>query len=187
MLGAVKGKENQGPGQGQRRAALLLVPWLVRAGARCFGFPGSPLHCGGSGRRGPAGVRAMDRAHSVACTRTCSQRNPGAGADPARRMRGGRNALGCISLLTFFVQALRRRSGANSGAGREAAKGRMPEVKKVSRSSTGRVEALAFWNQDQKQKRWIPAKNMRKRRATSGSQAQRQWVNSAPAPPACTR
>jgi len=51
---------------------------LLRAGARCFGSSGSPLHCGGSGRRGPAGVRAMDRAHSVASTRMCCQRNPAA-------------------------------------------------------------------------------------------------------------
>ena len=38
---------------------------LLRAGARCSGFSGSPLHCGVSGRSGPAGVRAMDRAHSA--------------------------------------------------------------------------------------------------------------------------
>ena len=50
---------------------------------------------------------------------------------------------GCVSLVTFFAQALRRRSGANSGAGREAAEGRMPGVKKVTRSSAGGVEALA--------------------------------------------
>ena len=94
---------------------------LLRAGARCFGSSGSPLHCGGSGRRGPAGVRAMDRAHSVASTGTCCQRNPAADVDRSWRMHERRNALGCISLVTFFVQA-----------------------KKVTRSSAGRVEALTL-------------------------------------------
>jgi hypothetical protein len=43
----------------------------------------------------------------------------------------------------FFARALRRKSGANSEAGRGAAKGRMPGVKKeVTRSSAGGVEAL---------------------------------------------
>jgi len=65
-------------------------------------------------------VGAMDRADSVACTRTCSQRNPAADADPERRMRAGRNVLGRVSLLTFSARA-----------------------EKVSRSSAGRVEALA--------------------------------------------
>ena len=46
-------------------AFALLPPLLLRAGARCLGFSGSPLHCGVSGRSGPAGVRAMDRAHSA--------------------------------------------------------------------------------------------------------------------------
>ena len=45
----------------------------------------------------------------------------------------------------FFARALRRRSGANSGAGPEGAEGRMPGVKKeVTRSSAGGVEALAL-------------------------------------------
>jgi hypothetical protein len=66
-------------------------------------------------------VGAMNRADSVACIGKRSQRNPAADADPERRMRIGRNVLGCISLMTFFAQALRRRSGANSEAGREAA------------------------------------------------------------------
>jgi hypothetical protein len=57
----------------------------------------------------------------------------------------GKRAAGCVFLwLPFFAQALRRRSGANSGAGRVAAKGRMPGVKKVTRSAVGRVEALHF-------------------------------------------
>jgi hypothetical protein len=46
--------------------------------------------------------------------------------------------------LPFFAQALRRRSGANGKAGRVAAEGRMPGVKKVTRSPKGRVEALHF-------------------------------------------
>jgi hypothetical protein len=49
-----------------------------------------------------------------------------------------------VPLVTFFAQALRRRSGANSVAGRVAAMGRMPGVKKVTRSSAGRVEAPFF-------------------------------------------
>jgi hypothetical protein len=49
-----------------------------------------------------------------------------------------------VSLVTFFAQALRRRSGANSVAGRAAAKGRRPGVKKATRSSAGRVEAPFF-------------------------------------------
>jgi hypothetical protein len=59
-------------------------------------------------------------------------------------------------LVTFFAQALRRRSGANSEAGRGAAKGRMPGVKKVTRSPAGRVEALHF-KRKKSQRRWIPA------------------------------
>jgi hypothetical protein len=59
-------------------------------------------------------------------------------------MPGERAAGGVLSLVTFFAQALRRRSGANSEAGREAAEGRMPGVKKVTRSTAGRVEALHF-------------------------------------------
>ena len=53
-------------------------------------------------------------------------------------------------MVTFFAQALRRRSGANSGAGREAAEGRMPGVKKVTRSPAGRVEALHFGKKGKK-------------------------------------
>lgn len=49
-----------------------------------------------------------------------------------------------VSLVTFFAQALRRRSGTNSVAGRAAAKGRTPGVKKVTRPSAGRVETLFF-------------------------------------------
>jgi len=62
-------------------------------------------------------------------------------------MRGGRNALGRVLFGDFLLH----------------------EQEKVTRSSTGRVEALAFWNQDQKQRRWMTshpavestAKNMR--------------------------
>ncbi|HXR63707.1 MAG TPA: hypothetical protein VN720_09240, partial [Rudaea sp.] len=58
------------------------------------------------------------------------------------RMPGERITGGVFLWLPFFAQALRRRSGANSAAGRVAAKGRMPGVKKVTRSPAGRVEAL---------------------------------------------
>jgi hypothetical protein len=48
-------------------------------------------------------------------------------------------------VTSFFARALRRRSGANNEAGRVAAKGRMPGVKKeVTRSSGGGVEAMFF-------------------------------------------
>ncbi len=57
------------------------------------------------------------------------------------RMPGDRATGGVFLWLSLFAQALRRRSGANSGAGRVAAKGRMPGVKKVTRSPEGRVEA----------------------------------------------
>ncbi len=92
---------------------------LLRAGARCSGFSGP--HCiaaaaGGNARRGGA----MDRAASVVWTGMCSQRNPAADANPARRMRVGRNALGRVSLLTFSARA-----------------------EKVRRSPAGRVEAFA--------------------------------------------
>ena len=60
------------------------------------------------------------------------------------RMPGDRATGGVFLWLSFFAQALRRRSGANSGAGRVAAEGRMPGVKKVTRSPAGRVEALHF-------------------------------------------
>src|SRR5262249_4422828 len=85
--------------------------------------------------------------------------NPGAPSRTRRtRMCGGRATPGCVSLVTFFAQALRRRSGANSGAGPEGAQGRMPGVKKVTRSPEGRVEALHLKQEDKsKSKNWIPA------------------------------
>jgi hypothetical protein len=49
-------------------------------------------------------------------------------------MPGDRAAGGVFLWLPFFAQALRRRSGANSAAGGGAAEGRMPGVKKVTRS-----------------------------------------------------
>ncbi|HET7779436.1 MAG TPA: hypothetical protein VFL07_12845, partial [Rudaea sp.] len=55
----------------------------------------------------------------------------------------------------FFAQALRRRSGANSEAGRRAAEGRMPGVKKsypLARRASG-----SFAIQGTKAKSWIPA------------------------------
>ena len=125
---------------------------LCAQDARCSWFP---LHCGGSGRDARRSG-AMDRADSAACTRMCTQRNTGeltrtfwAGARKAQ-------CQGCAFFgLPFFAQALRRRSGANSEAGGNAAKGRMPGVKKgnslgrwpsesfaLRRSPAGRVKAL---------------------------------------------
>ena len=66
-------------------------------------------------------------------------------------MPGGRAFRGVLSLVTFLAQALRRRSDANSEAGREAAEGRMPGVKKVTRSPAGRVEALHYWTRNSKE------------------------------------
>jgi hypothetical protein len=52
-------------------------------------------------------------------------------------MSGERATGGVFLWLPFFAQALRRRSGANSAAGRVAAEGRIPGVKKVTRSPEG--------------------------------------------------
>ena len=120
------------------------------AGRRPNGAP-----CGAaSGRRKSPKGRAHDARAFAVRTGMCAQRTP----EPAREV-GGQDARrprhrGCVSLVTFFAQALRRRSGANSAAGREAAKGRMPGVKKVTRSAAGRAEALHF---KKKAKSWIPA------------------------------
>jgi len=59
-----RGPEDHEPDQEQWRAALL----LLRAGARCLGFSGSPLHCGGSGRKRPQGEREGSR--SFRCQHT---------------------------------------------------------------------------------------------------------------------
>jgi len=100
----------------------------------CQRNPAAARAVGGHGDGRDAGVRAM-------------QEQLPDGRRPRHR--------GCVSLVTFFAQALRRRSGANSGAGREAAEGRMPGVKKVTRSPAGRVEALHFEEQ-QHRSIWIP-------------------------------
>ncbi len=52
----------------------------------------------------PAGCARGSRAFRC-CTWTCNQRNPADDADLSGRMPDRRNSLGCISLLTFFVQA----------------------------------------------------------------------------------
>ncbi len=55
-------------------------------------------------------------------------------------------------VTSFFTRVLRRRSGANSGAGRVAVEGRMPGVKKeVTRSSAGGVEALLSRSRNKKE------------------------------------
>ena len=104
--------------QEQQSARLLRYCFCAQERA-ALAFPGP--HCiaaaaGGNARRGVA----RDRADSVVWTGMCSQRNPAADADPARRMRDGRNALGRVSLLTFSARA-----------------------EKVRRSPEGRVEAFA--------------------------------------------
>jgi len=73
-------------------------------------------------------------------------------ADLEGRMPGRRAAGGVFLWLFFFAQALRRRRGANSEAGRVTAEGRMPGVKKVTRSPAGRVEALHLKKNKQRSK-----------------------------------
>ena len=101
----------------------------------CQRNPAAARAVGGHGDGRDAGVRAM-------------QEQLPDGRRPRHR--------GCVSLVTFFAQALRRRSGANSGAGREAAEGRTPGVKKVTRSPAGRVEALHLKRQT-RARNWILA------------------------------
>jgi len=78
----------------------------------------------GNARRGGA----KDRADFAACIRTCSQRSPAPDADPERRMRAGRNVLGRVLFGDFLLH----------------------EQEKVTRSSAGRVEALAAKTEEQK-------------------------------------
>jgi len=52
-----RGPEDHGPDQEHGVEGFL----LLRAGARCSGFSGSPLHCGGSGRKRPQGRRDGSR------------------------------------------------------------------------------------------------------------------------------
>ena len=131
--------------------ALLRVGWdgarLLFAFALCCCFcgrmPPNGAPCGAaSGRRKSPKGRAQDAREFAACTRMCIQRTPQPARGPAGQDARRARHLGGVSLVTFFAQALRRRSGANSGAGRKAAEGRMPGVKKVTRSAAGRVEAL---------------------------------------------
>ena len=89
--------------------------------ARCFGFAGPHYIAAaavGNARRGGA----MDRADFAVCTRRCSQRSPAPDADPERRMRAGRNVLGRVLFGDFLLH----------------------EQEKVTRSSAGRVGALAL-------------------------------------------
>ena len=119
--------------------------------------PGAPYGAASRRRKSPQGWRAG--CAPVRCSYTdVRSANPAAGSR-TRRAGEGKDArgratqeqlpdarrarhLGGVSLVTLFAQALRRRSGANSGAGPEGAEGRMPGVKKVTRSSAGGAEAL---------------------------------------------
>jgi hypothetical protein len=118
-------------------------PSLLRQDAAETGPPEARRRCVGKVRR---------RAHTT-CARSLNVHGCTSSelrstlAKSEGRMPGDR-AAGCVFLwLSFFAQALRRRSGANSAAGRVAAKGRLPGVKKVSRSPAGRVEALHFYRE----------------------------------------
>jgi hypothetical protein len=62
----------------------------------------------------------------------------------------------CFFRLPFFAQALRRRSGANSEAGREAAEGRMPGVKKGDSLARRASESFALQGTTIARS-WIPA------------------------------
>src|SRR5690349_18877352 len=69
----------------------------------------------------------------------------GLSAKPGRPQRTRRLAAGAspgcpFSWLLLFGQALRRRSGANGGAGPEGAEGRMPGVKRSDRRAGMRDE-----------------------------------------------
>jgi len=110
--------------------ALLRVVWdgarLLVAFALCSCFcgrmPPNGAPCGAaSGRRKSPQGRAQDAREFAECTRMCIQRTPehdrAPGGQDARKARHR----GCVSLVTFFAQALRRRSGANSEAGGSAA------------------------------------------------------------------
>ncbi len=83
--------------------------------------------------------------------RTC--REPRSPLAHPQGRRPGRRATRGFSPVTSFAKALRRRSGANGGAGREAALGRMPAVKKVARSSAGGAEAVALLGKSEKRAR----------------------------------
>ena len=101
-----------------------------------------PVWRGECAEEKPAGWRAGCAPVRCQHTDVLSANLRSALANPQGRMPGGRAIRGVLSLVTFFAQALRRRSGANSAAGPEGAEGRMPGVKKVTRSAAGRVEAV---------------------------------------------
>ena len=126
--------------------------------ARALALPGDPWPCGGSGRSGPVGVRARDRAHS-AVAQDVQSAEPGRWRGPFGQEPERRKALGRVSLVPFFARA-----------------------KKGTRSAEGRVEAFALkrqnnqkqkldssfrWNDERKKRRGIPAKNTRKRQTST--------------------
>ena len=59
-LAAADGAQDQ-----EQRRVRLFCSGFCAQDARALLSPGSPWPCGGSGRSGPAGVRARDRAHSA--------------------------------------------------------------------------------------------------------------------------
>jgi len=109
-----------------RRSRAALFASASAAGCRPTGPPEARRGCVGQVRR---------RAHTM-CARSLnvhgrtSSEPRSALADLEGRMPGRRAAGGVFLWLSFFAQALRRRSGANSAAGGGAAEGRMPGVKK---------------------------------------------------------
>ena len=112
-----------------RCCSALLCSCLCAHGM-CAALPGPPLAAARPRRKSPQGRRDGSR-------RFRSQHTDVLSAEPAAdsRTRSTGSAEGAalgvhFFWLLFFVQALRRRSGANGGAGPEGAKGRMPVVKK---------------------------------------------------------
>ncbi len=134
------------------KLSLSFWLWLLRQDAAETGPPVARRAHGGTARR----VARRMRASSLNAQGRASSEPRSAFAHSQGRMPEERAIGGVFLWLPFFAQALRRRSGANSGAGRVAAKGRMPGVKKVTRSPTGRAEALHF-EKRKSTRRWIPA------------------------------
>ena len=69
--------------------------------ARALLFPGSPWPCGGSGRKGPAGVGARDRADSAVRPGMACQPNPSARSEPLAQRAARRRGCRFLWLLSF--------------------------------------------------------------------------------------
>jgi hypothetical protein len=112
---------------------------LALAAASAAGCRPSGAPCGAARVRR---IRPKEAAHDARpfaeCTRMYIQRTPERPREVGRQDAWRPRHRGVFLWLPFFAQALRRRSGANSIAGRVAAEGRMPGVKKVTGSPQAR-------------------------------------------------